>query len=624
MMESLRNFLTGPRLFIVIAACALPFVFLGTSSLGTVFGGSLGSINGEEVTEADLNVAQNITLQRFKSIYGEEFDFNLLDEEMQFSQIKQELILQKVLLSEARSLGFVNENTKREAKKDIIKNPAFQLDGVFDENIFEAQVNSSGQTKDGYIDLITDLKAIELFRDSLSSLNFTTDKEALDIAYLLEQTIDVNFIKINSEVLKESILNTDQELEDFYNSNQILFYSDEKRSFKYMTLSPDNYIQKVNVPDGYIESVYSEYLSNADERTQIRFSHIMIDKANYDSSSEAFKAIQEVELKLSSGEEFSELASVYSEDIVSKDIGGDLEYFSNDIFPPEFGDAIKKLNLNDISPILELEDTLHILKITEFNEAKILSMEEMTKDITDDLIDTESFALMNDDSELIEEMISAGDSLDSIAKSIENIVLTSEMFSQNNFNFYKEDSKIKDFVFGASSEIGIPKIIELDDEIILIALNEIKKSTLESFKKIRNDVDDALSESKAIEKQNLLVAEIEKAKSEDNIDSFISAYNFISKDSFVEVNRYSSLIPQEILIELFKQKTGSSISLIAKNGDSYILDLISMNKPSEESIEILLEQYKSFSQERHSGKISEIINDYVNSNAKVNLSNFVF
>ena len=325
-MESLRNFLTGPRLFIVIAACALPFVFLGTSSLGTVFGGSLGSINGEEVTEADLNVAQNITLQRFKSIYGEEFDFNLLDEEMQFSQIKQELILQKVLLSEARSLGFVNENTKREAKKDIIKNPAFQLDGVFDENIFEAQVNSNGQTKDGYIDLITDLKAIELFRDSLSYLNFTTDKEALDIAYLLEQTIDINFIKINSEVLKESILNTDQELEDFYNSNQILFYSDEKRSFKYMTLSPDNYIQKVNVPDGYIESVYSEYLSNADERTQIRFSHIMIDKANYDSSSEAFKAIQEVELKLSSGEEFSELASVYSEDIVSKDIGGNKAY----------------------------------------------------------------------------------------------------------------------------------------------------------------------------------------------------------------------------------------------------------------------------------------------------------
>ena len=263
MMESLRNFLTGPRLFIVIAACALPFVFLGTSSLGTVFGGSLGTINGEDVSEADLNVAQNITIQRFKNIYGEEFDFNLLDEEMQFDQIKQELIVQKVLLSEARSLGFVNENTRREAKKDIIKNPLFQLDGVFDENIYEAQVNSNGQTKDGYIDLMTDLKAIELYRASLASLNFSTDKEALDIAYLLEQTVDFNFVKIDSDALKRNIINTDEELEEFYNSNQVLFYSEEKRSFKYLTLSPKNYEERVVVPEGYLESAYSEYLSRA-------------------------------------------------------------------------------------------------------------------------------------------------------------------------------------------------------------------------------------------------------------------------------------------------------------------------------------------------------------------------
>ena len=50
MMESLRNFLTGPRLFIVIAACALPFVFLGTSSLGSPLQSSFGSINGENVS----------------------------------------------------------------------------------------------------------------------------------------------------------------------------------------------------------------------------------------------------------------------------------------------------------------------------------------------------------------------------------------------------------------------------------------------------------------------------------------------------------------------------------------------------------------------------------------------
>ena len=105
MMESLRNFLTGPRLFIVIAACALPFVFLGTSSLASPLQNSLGSVNGENVTQEDFQIASNITIQKFKNIYGDDFDFNELDEDIQFEQIKQELILQKVLLSEARSLG---------------------------------------------------------------------------------------------------------------------------------------------------------------------------------------------------------------------------------------------------------------------------------------------------------------------------------------------------------------------------------------------------------------------------------------------------------------------------------------------------------------------------------------
>ena len=67
-MESLRNFLTGPRLIFIVLVCALPFVFLGTGSLTGAFGGSFGSINGEDVTEADLQLASNTAVQRFQSV----------------------------------------------------------------------------------------------------------------------------------------------------------------------------------------------------------------------------------------------------------------------------------------------------------------------------------------------------------------------------------------------------------------------------------------------------------------------------------------------------------------------------------------------------------------------------
>ena len=186
MMESLRNFLTGPRLFIVIAACALPFVFLGTSSLGSTFQPTFGSVNGEDITQDDLQIANNIVLQKFKNIYGDDFNLDDLDESIQLEALKQELINQKVLLSKARKLGFMNSETEKQAKKSIISNPAFHAGGVFDENIYEAQANAAGYTKDAYLNIMTDIMASELYRVPLASSGFVTKKEIEELAQLLE------------------------------------------------------------------------------------------------------------------------------------------------------------------------------------------------------------------------------------------------------------------------------------------------------------------------------------------------------------------------------------------------------------------------------------------------------
>mgnify|MGYP007000161669 len=100
--------------------------------------------------------------------------------------IKQELIVQKVLQAGARSLGFFNESTVTDAKKGIIQNSQFQIDGVFDENVYEAQVNSVGHTKESYIDLTANLLASELYRTSLSGINFVTKNEVFELKPLFQ------------------------------------------------------------------------------------------------------------------------------------------------------------------------------------------------------------------------------------------------------------------------------------------------------------------------------------------------------------------------------------------------------------------------------------------------------
>ena len=121
-------------------------------------------------------------------------------------------------------MGFINESTKQDIKKSIIQSPLFQVDGIFSEDIYEAQVNSNGYTKESYIDVMTDFAASELYRSSFNSINFVTKHDLLELASLLEKSSDINFIKINFEELKSEIINSSSELLDFYNENQNLFF----------------------------------------------------------------------------------------------------------------------------------------------------------------------------------------------------------------------------------------------------------------------------------------------------------------------------------------------------------------------------------------------------------------
>ena len=623
-MESLRNFLSGPRLIIVVLVCALPFVFLGTSSLTSVFGGSFGTINGEDVTETDLQLASNTAVQRFKSIYGEEFDFDMLDDDLRMESIKQELIVQKVLQSGARSLGLINNNTVDEAKKSIIRNPQFQINGIFDENVYEAQVNSNGYTKEGYIELMTNLLASELYRSSLTGLNFATDYEIFELTKLLEKSSDIEFTKLSYNGLKNEIVNTSDELMEFYDNNQILFFSSEERSFKYILLSQDSYKDDVVVPESYIEDAYKEYLDNFSNSTQVRFSHIMIEKSNYESRDIAFDVITKAEELINSGLDFSKVVSDFSEDIITKDIGGDLEYFDSEIFPEEFGLAIANLGLNETSGVIELDETFHILKVTELNVQEPLAESQVKNELINELVETESYALMNDDFDLIDEMIAEGSSIEQIAEYISKTLEESDLYTQENFSFNIKNSEIRNYLFSPDSKMAAPYAIELDDMVIVMSLNNLIEPALMSYQEVADKVGELLAESKALEKLDLLEEEFNSIADVQDKQSFIETYNFVTTDKFVDVKRYSSLLPQEVLSAVFNAKAGEVLKVNAQNGDKYFVDIVAFKQPNESEINEIIEEYKSFAQERSASKMSEVINEDVFESARVNLNNLIF
>ena len=248
MLETLRSFLSGKTLLIFVSIMAIPFVFLGSNSVGTIFT-TYGKVNGLEVNQSDLNSANNTVNQRLIDAYGEDFSSEMIPEDVLLEMVKEEIISQKTLLSQTRDLG-INVSEEK-AKTEIMTSPNFQVDGQFDQIAFEAAVRTQGYTPNDYISIVQEGMAKNYLIDAIASSFFTLESEVQDIANLIEQEREISFTKIDFNTLKESIEVDLTEAQAFYNDNSIKFYSDEARSMNFIKLEnnrPSDIIEIHNRP----------------------------------------------------------------------------------------------------------------------------------------------------------------------------------------------------------------------------------------------------------------------------------------------------------------------------------------------------------------------------------------
>ena len=619
MMDSLRNFLTGYRLAIIIGLLALPFVFLGTSSLGTVFGGSYGSVNGEDISELDFSVAANMRANKLKETYGEEFDFNELDAQIQTTLINQELISQKVFLSEVRSLGLINNEETNITKKIIVNEPAYKDElGNFDEAIFESFVGQNGFSKNEYIELSTNLNVVEKYKSALSASTFQLTSETRGLASILEKKADIDFIKIDFKQLKNTIKNSLEDQVAYYNDNKEIFLSDELRSFDYFALTADDYKNKVNIPDNYASEYYESYLLKANASEQKRIAHVMVNKSNYESVADAQEKIDNISSNIQSGSSFEKIVAEYSEDIVTKDNGGDLEFFDEEIFPAEFGNALAGLNEGDITSIIELEDSFHILKVTEVLKDKIRSFEDIEKEVIEELIFSESLALLNDDFSQLDDLALEGQSFTDLANYVN--AETSSMDLQSTSTIGDLDEKVQNIIFDEFIQINTPQVIDLDGSLYVVSVSEIKAPELKLFSEVQTEVNNDLININASLKKSEIEKEFSLLSTAEEKRSFEEQNSFASFETFKDIKRYSSLLPQEVITEIFNASTGFELSVTSSNGDHYFVNIKNFNPPSQEEIDEASAQYSSFDTERLISRMNGILSDDLFDNAKVNLN----
>jgi parvulin-like peptidyl-prolyl isomerase len=132
---------------------------------------------------------------------------------------------------------------------------------------------------------------------------------------------------------------------------------------------------KISVSDDEAEDYYNEHGNNYRMDARVHVQQIVV---------RDFDKAQEILIRLKAGEDFAKLASSSSIGPEARQ-GGDLGYITKDIMPETLEEAIFKLPVNKISPVIQSPYGFHIFKVLDSQPAKIRSFADVKAEVVADI-----------------------------------------------------------------------------------------------------------------------------------------------------------------------------------------------------------------------------------------------
>jgi len=140
----------------------------------------------------------------------------------------------------------------------------------------------------------------------------------------------------------------------------------------------DEVVGEVSLTDEEVESYFETHRATYEVAEQVRASHILV-------TDEAM--IQTVSRRLEAGEAFAVVAEELSEDPGSAPAGGDLGWFGRGSMVAEFEEAAFALEIGEMSDVVETQYGYHIILMTDYQEGKSPTLDEVADQVRSDAAD---------------------------------------------------------------------------------------------------------------------------------------------------------------------------------------------------------------------------------------------
>jgi peptidyl-prolyl cis-trans isomerase D len=519
MLQSIRDRATGVFAWVIVVLLIVPFALWGIQEyLG---GGSaivVAKVDDLEITRNALNTQVDRDLRgrkdRPEGAALVAFRRNVLDQ----------MIQEEVLIQAAQERGLSLHEAA--IAQQIQANPAFQVDGKFDQQRYEELLRYNNLDPASYQATLARNLVLQQFVGGIQQSSFVTPVEIDQLQELQGRKLNIAYLQLPISQYRDAAKVTDEELTEYYQQHKQNFVTPEKVRLDYLLLDSRDIEKELKFTDEQLTAYYEDNKDSFITPEQRQVAHILVEvpagKKEADETA-AEKRISEVYEKLQQGEDFAKLAGSYSDDAGSAAQGGDIGIIESGTMDEAFEQAASQLGKDEYSKPVRTAFGFHIIKVLDIKPGTNKSFAEVREDVQKMYARQQAENIYLDRKEaLYNQTYENPDSLDVAARELALTIKKSDWFSRsgNKDDDIARDRKVVDSAFtGDVFAGGDParslnsKIIELksdnkdaSERVVVVRLSDYQPSKPQAMETVKDEIRNTLLNKKAGESMN---AEIE-------------------------------------------------------------------------------------------------------------------
>lgn len=365
---------------IVLGLIAITFMTWGIESYTHQRGGAdtVATVNGMTISQREFDEELRRQQEQLRRMFGRNFDPAVLDTPDSRRVLLDSMISQRLIASAAAKSNLAVSD---QMLADVIHSePAFQNEGKFSKAQYELVLRSQNPPMSP-----AQFERRMRYDMSLQQLGRAVADTAIAprtvserLGALEAQKREVSEVRIAAQQFVSQVTLDEAKLKAYYDANAAQFRTPERVRAEYALLSADALARLEPASDAEIKAAYEARAAQFKAKEQRRASHILVK-----SKEEAEKILAELK---NNPARFAELARKNSSDTGSAEKGGDLGWFSGGMMVKPFEDAVFEMKKEgEIAGPVRSEFGFHIIRLTGIQAGKARSLEEMKKELADEV-----------------------------------------------------------------------------------------------------------------------------------------------------------------------------------------------------------------------------------------------